>query len=265
MFERRGWIARSFLLLLVVMPFLIGACAQEASALSIQPTPPSQRADELISAGIASLADSIRAGIAVPGVAPILAAIIAGCFGWAIAEFYTKRLKQIEATLEFSKRFHELIQQQRVLNRKYDEDRLKGQATSAADAIDKEDADAWWWRFFDLLQYEYDFYQKGMIRKARFEEWMVWRWNAFHPEEGKEWKTCGIEYREAWATWTERPAQPSRLIKLLTEIHGIGVPPNLTQNDRNRVLAKSVRDKVKPHGPRWWKSTDLYKASRDGE
>jgi hypothetical protein len=249
MFQRRGWIAPSFLLFLLVMSFLIGANR------------------ELVWSSITRFASAITAEFVIlwPGEAPIIAAIIAGCFAWAIAARYTKRLKQIEATLEFSKRFHELIQQQRVLNRKYDEARLHCKVAKEVDELDRQDADAWWWGFFDLLQYEYDFYQKGMVRKGRFEEWMVWRWHAFHPEEGKEWKTCGIEYREAWTAWTKHPAQPSRLIKLLNEIHGIGVPPNLAQNDRNRVLAKLVRIEVKPHGPRWWKPTDLYKASRDGE
>jgi hypothetical protein len=277
MFERHSWIARSIFLSLLVMPFLIDACALEASAQSTQPVPPSQQiqAPSNLAASAGSSGSTtqrksaakrilacILSVIAMTGVAPILAAIIAGCFGWAIAQFYTKQLKQIEAALDFSKRFHELIQQQRVLNRKYDEARLKCKVERAVNKLDKQDADAWWWRFFDLLQYEYDFYQKGMVRKARFEEWMVWRWHDFHPEEGKEWKTCGIEYSEAWATWTKHPAQPSRLIKLLTEIHEIRVPPNLAAKERNKVLAKLVRKKVRRHGPRLWRLTELERAFR---
>jgi hypothetical protein len=284
MFERRGRIALSILLSVLVTSFLIGARAQEASAQIAQATPPPQQVQapstlpvspsaagpatqhkttgELIIEDIGLVAHYIRVGIAVTGVAPMLAAIIAGCFAWTIAEYYTKQLKQFEATLEFSKRFHELIQQQRVLNRKYDEDRSNGAVTPAADKIDKQDADAWWWRFFDLLLYEYDFYQKGMVRKARFEEWMVWRWHDFHPEAGKEWKTCGIAYKDAWAHWKEHPAHSSRLIELLEEIHDITDPKNLQKKDRNRVLAKKIRDKVKLHGPGWLKRTDLEKAYR---
>jgi hypothetical protein len=247
MFGRRCSIAWSFLLFLLVMSFLIGAAALNTLA---------------VWSSITHFASAIAAEFVIlwPGEAPIIAAIFAGLFGWAIAEFYTKRLKQIEATLEFSKRFHELIQQQGVLNRKYVEVRLNGKVAPALDAIDKEDANDWWWRIFDLLAYEYDFYQKGMVRKARFEEWMVWRWYDFHPEPGKEWKTCGIAYKDAWATWKKHPAQPSRLIELLDEIHAISVPPNT--KDGNRVLEKIVRDKVKRHGPRWFKLTDLDKASR---
>jgi hypothetical protein len=193
-----------------------------------------------------------------PGDAPIFGALVAGIFAFVIAEIYTKRLKQIEATLEFSKRFHELIQQQRVINRRYKEDRTK---TGYISDIDQEDAKAWWWRVFDLMLYEYDFYQKGMVRKKRFEEWMVWRWHDYHPEPGREWSTCGIDYKKGFEIWKDHPAHGSRLIDLLEEIHNtITIPSGLSDEDRNELVKERVRNKVRPHGPRlwkWWTDLDL--------
>jgi hypothetical protein len=212
---------------------------------------------DIILSDIRVIPHYFRLAIAVAGVAPILAAIIAGSIAWSIAEFYTKRLKQIEATLEFSKRFHELIQQQRTLNRRYVEARLAGAVADAIDEMDEEDAHAWWWRFFDLLMYEYDFYQKGMVRKARFEEWMIFRWHDYHPDPGREWQTCGVGYRDGWEYWKDHPAHGTRLIGLLEEIHDLPDHPGMTREDRNRVIADDVRNKVKPHGPHWWKRTDL--------
>lgn len=194
-----------------------------------------------------------------PGDAPIFGAIIAGVAAWAIANFYTKRLKRIEATLEFSKRFHELIQQQRSLNRRYEHERVKPGYDSKAD---QDDADAWWWQVFDLLLYEYDFYQSRLVGMGRFEEWMVWRWHDFHPEPGKEWTTCGVNYTEAWARWKQHPAHGSRLITLVDEIHRIPDTrtPDMTEEQKRehgRLIATEVRKKIKPHGPPWWGRTDL--------
>lgn len=150
-------------------------------------SPPSlalpKTASEQPQGDLAYVEELLKNLIGVTGLAPLLAALIAGCFAWRIAAVYTKRLKQIELTLEFSRRFHDLIQRQRVLNTKYDRRRI---ATPAAPdtPIEVQDATAWWWCFFDLLLYEYDFYQKGMVRKSCFEEWMIWRWHDFHPVPG---------------------------------------------------------------------------------
>lgn len=283
MFGRRGGIARSIWLFLLATSFFIGAWGQQAPAQTTQPTPPSQQVQvpansprsantadsttqhkstaRLIAAAIASAGAFLKAVIGTAGVAPILAAIIAGGFAWTIAELFTKRLKQIEASLVFSEQFHELVQKQRALNRKYDRARLNGSVVAAAvDQLDKQDAEAWWWRFFDLLLYEYDFYQKGMIRKERFEEWMVWRWYDFHAAPGKEWKTCGIGYHQAWANW--KGDHGSRLIDLLDAIHEIPDEVDLERKARNKLLGEKVRDKIKPFGPRWWRPTALYKAYR---
>jgi len=207
-----------------------------------------------------------------PGLAPIVGAAVAGGAAWWIAERYTRRLKQIEATLEFSKRFHELIQQQRALNAKYEEtlaksSEAKTEATTKELArtlkIAKDDAKAWWWRFFDLLLYEYDFYQKRMVRERRFQEWMIWRWHDFNPDAGKEWTTCEINYKTGFENWKGHPVHGDRLIRLLEEIHKIQIPPDraVNEDDRNKFVEETVIEKLRPHAPRrwprWWWRDDL--------
>ncbi len=191
-----------------------------------------------------------------PGDAPIIGgcggALVAGIFAILIAQTYTKRMKQFEAMLEFSKRFHELIQEQRAMNRKYEENK---KAACYDPKVDDEDAKAWWWRFFDLQLYEYDFYQEGLVDKGRFEEWMIWRWYDSHREPGKEWRTCGIDYVTGWNNWKENPEHGSRLIRLLNEIHKI---PDCA--DKKQVH-KRVRQLVRGRGPGFLKKTDLEKGN----
>jgi hypothetical protein len=247
MFERRCSIAWSFLLFLLVMSFLIGllvmsfligAAAQNASAVWLSIT----RFATPITAEFAHLW---------PDDASIIGAMIAGLAAWLIAHVYTKRLKRIEATLEFSRRFHELIQQQCVLNRKCAEDR---RSNNSLPVIEKQEADAWWWRFFDLLLYEFYFWQRGLIRNERFIEWMVWRWHDDHPKPGEEWKTCGVDYKDGWANWRLHPAHGSRLITLLDEIHRI---PDRNDGEPDKKHEENVKKKVRAivnrHRPRWWK------------
>jgi hypothetical protein len=238
MIERRCSIAWSFLLVLLVMSFLIGAAAQNASA---------------VWSSIRRLAAPITTEFVYlwPDDASIIGATVAGLAAWLIAHFYTKRLKRVEATLEFSRRFHELIQRQCVLNRKFAEDR---RSRNSLPEIDKQDADAWWWSFFDLLLYEFYFWQQGLIRNERFLEWMVWRWHDAHPKPGKAWETCGVGYKQGWEDWQVHPAHGSRLIALLDEIHRI---PDKNDEEPDKKLEVNVKKKiraiVKRHRPRWWK------------
>ena len=168
-----------------------------------------------------------------PSDVPIMTAAVAAGVAWVIANQFTGRIKRIEATLEFSRQFHELIQLQRVLNRTYDEALAKAEKTLAERAevekdrnvikrIAKEDAKAWWWQFFDLLLYEFDFWQQGYVREERFMEWMIWRWHDSHPrtDQGEpRWATCGMNYMEGWNAWQSHPAHGNRLLELLKAIH----------------------------------------------
>jgi len=218
MLERRVWIARNLLSVLLFVLFVIFTCLIIASFVRLWP-------DD----------------------ASIIGATVAAIAAWLIAHFYTKRLKWVEITLEFSRRFHELIQQQCVLNRKCAEDRRNG---NGLPEIDKQDADAWWWSFFEQLQYEFYFWQGDLIRNERFIEWMVWSWHNAHPKPGEEFKTGGVDYKQGWENWYDHPAHDSGLINLLNEIHRI---PD--EKDEEKVN-KKVQAIVKGHrltffGQRW--------------
>jgi hypothetical protein len=129
------------------------------------------------------------------------------------------RIKRIESTLEFSKRFQELIRDRRELNRKFS-DAHKGNKDAEPTPAEKDEGLDWWWAFFDLILYEFDFFQRGLVSEERFIEWMRWRWYDFKPKEGeKSWKTSGVTYQEGWHWWSTLSAQGNRLIELLTEIH----------------------------------------------
>lgn len=276
--QRGESIALSIMLALFVIWLIVGAGAQNTSAQVVQPVlqaqnvqlPPSAPAQaaspgstaqhtqdkstgELVWSSITGFARAITGRFVDlwPNDASIIAAILAGLGAWLIAHVYTKRLKRIEATLEFSRRFHELIQQQCVLNRKYAEDY---RAKTSLPEIEKQEADAWWWRFFDLLLYEFYFWQRGLIRNERFIEWMVWRWHDDHPKRGKKWKTCGVDYKDGWANWRIHPAHGSRLITLLDEIHRI---PDKNDKESDKKHEENVKKKVRAivnrHRPRWWK------------
>jgi hypothetical protein len=135
------------------------------------------------------------------------------------------RLKRIESTLEFSRRFQELIRDRRHLNRKYSdahEEKKDAQPTSA----EKDEGLVWWWAFFDLMLYQFDFFQRGLIREERFIEWMRWRWYDFNPKPDEEvWKTCGVTYKDGWDLWSTRKAhRKNRLIQFLNDVHEADTP-----------------------------------------
>ncbi len=125
-----------------------------------------------------------------PGDLPVLVAFFAAVVGWFSANYFTARVKRIDATLEFNKRFHELIERQDALNRKYEEDKirleeegnrnprdpLKLKAAKNSLKCSEKEGVAWWWEFFDLLLHEFDFWHQNLVTRVRFLEWMVWRW-----------------------------------------------------------------------------------------
>jgi hypothetical protein len=179
-----------------------------------------------------------------PGDLPVLVAFFAAVVGWFSANYFTARVKRIDATLEFNKRFHELIERQDALNRKYEEDKirleeegnrnprdpLKLKAAKNSLKCSEKEGVAWWWEFFDLLLHEFDFWHQNLVTRVRFLEWMVWRWADSHPKDGTPlWTTCGIGYIEGWELWRTHPAHGSRLIGLLEEIHAARHPRNVPQ------------------------------------
>jgi hypothetical protein len=239
MLTGRGELIGQFVMLTLFVIWLIaGAWAQKASAQVPQPAPQQQ-----MQATSAPPPPCISPLIW-PGAAPILGAIVAGFAAWLIAHYYTKRLKRIESTLEFSKRFHELIQQQLALNRKQAEDKREEKSLPA---IEEKEAYAWWWQFFDLLLYEFDFWRRGLVRDQRFMEWIVWRWHDAYPKQGSEWTTCGVSYMQGWKRWRDHPAHSSDLIKLIDQIHAI------SGNTDTKDVEGKVRILVHQYNPRWRK------------
>ena len=127
----------------------------------------------------------------------------------------------IESTFEFSKRFGELLHQQSELNNAY----LKNRMTDATKnnpptPLEANAARIWWWRFFDLMVYEYDFFKNGLLWNERYIEWMKWRWHDFNDKEADVFATCGINYAAGWKMWKERrPNEKNRIIVFFDEIH----------------------------------------------
>ena len=240
MLSERGELIGQFVMLALFVIWLIaGACAQKASAQLAQSAPQQQTQATSAPPQLPCISPLIW-----PGVAPIIGAIIAGFAAWLIAHYYTKRLKRIESTLEFSKRFHELIKQQQALNRKRAEDKRDKKCLPV---IEEQEAYAWWWQFFDLLLYEFDFWRRGLVRDKRFLEWMIWRWHDAYPQPGSEWTTCGVSYMDGWNRWRTHPAHSSDLIKLIDQIHDI--PGNTSKKD----VDEKVRILVNQYNPRWRK------------
>jgi hypothetical protein len=138
-----------------------------------------------------------------------------------VAKRYTKRMRMIESTLEFSKRFGELINEQTELNNGFLESRSSDQKASMLPSPrETNDAKAWWWRFFDLMVYEYDFFMEGLLWDERFAEWMRWRWYEYNAKGAELWKTCGIDYLQGWNMWKTRSANSNnRLIPFFDHIH----------------------------------------------
>jgi hypothetical protein len=132
-----------------------------------------------------------------------------------------KRREQIESTLEFSRRFGELLQLQSKLNQAYD--RARSTAHTQDDpptALETNEARIWWWLFFDLLLYEYDFFKQDLVWKERFKEWIRWRWYDAKATGNDMWKTCGMDYQTGWKNWKEKPAnRKNRLVEFLERVH----------------------------------------------
>jgi len=162
-----------------------------------------------------------------PGLGPffgaILAAVVAAAFGFFIVHQHARRLKQSEATLEFSKRFQTLLEQQHRLNAKFycEEESGKLKCPSPAPSA-KDELDAWnlFRQFFDLMLNEFSYFQAGVIHADVFADWMLWRWYDWDPARARRdgdvtprpggldipsLEICGASYRTGWAWWIQRP------------------------------------------------------------
>jgi hypothetical protein len=129
-----------------------------------------------------------------------------------VAEVYTRRIKRIEATLKFTKRFQELIGKQHALNSEFYYDANGNLHDNTPDVLAKNELDAWNFlcRVFDLLLNEFNYCRVWLVRKQDFVGWMEWRWYDWEPEKryGKQENrpgglpegltTCGISYQKGW-------------------------------------------------------------------
>jgi hypothetical protein len=140
----------------------------------------------------------------------IIGATITAFVVWRVAMVVTKKLKRIDSTFEFSKRYQDLLLQKRKLQKQY-------KTVPSPSIMDlKDDAMAWWFRYFDLNLFEFDFFCAKLVTRERFIEWTAWRQLDF--QENKD--VCGITYKDGWKAWSEITAmQGNPFIDFLTEVH----------------------------------------------
>jgi hypothetical protein len=182
------------------------------------------------------------------GTAPIFGALITATAALIIAQIYTKRFKRVDATLDFMRRFGELLKQQHDLNKEYDffqstiKDRIEGYA--------------FFDRFFAEMLNEFRFFEEGLIKPDTFLEWTTWRWHDYRDDLGTTIpRTRGVSYREGWERWLKRPVlrdyKNEGFIRFLNEIHGVG-SVNGTPNQKE--LVQIVRSRA-PLSSRllWWR------------
>jgi hypothetical protein len=147
----------------------------------------------------------------------IIGALISASVILVVAHHYTKSLKRTDATLEFSKRFQDLIQQRHELNQKF---KTAQGSTPLSLSVGDADAIVWWTHFFDLMAFEFHFFREGLVSEERFVEWMKWQRYYFQVEEPNVSETCGMNYQEGWKRWKARPPmRDNPFIDFLDKIH----------------------------------------------
>ena len=160
------------------------------------------------------------------------AMLTAGVVG-GVVQSRTKRHQEATALFEFSKRFHQLLDEAHSLARAY---KAAGGTPNEAGAAE---AAAYYRKFFDLLVSEHYFFTQGFVRRETFLEWMKWRWGAWHDVEGARVLVCGVPYQTAWREWSQRPLMKSHpLVQFVDEVHAA---PDLA----------AVRRLVDRQAPRW--------------
>jgi hypothetical protein len=146
--------------------------------------------------------------------ATLLGALITVAGAALIANRYTKRFKRVDATLEFSKRYHDLIAEGAKLNETYAK-------KNSPTAIDQEPGKEWWVRFFDLMQFEYHFYRHGLILPETFAQWMWWRHFDYTGERSHQKVVTGIDYVSGWKHYQSLPAlKDNPHIQFMELVHG---------------------------------------------
>ena len=141
------------------------------------------------------------------------AMLTAGVVG-GVVQSRTKRHQEATALFEFSKRFHQLLDEFHSLAKAY---KAAGETPSEAMAAE---AAAYYRKFFDLLVSEHYFFTQGFVRRETFLEWMNWRWGAWHDIEGAKVVVCGVSYQAAWHAWSHRPLMKDHpVVRFVDEVH----------------------------------------------
>jgi len=141
------------------------------------------------------------------------AMLTAGVVG-GVVQSRTKRHQEATALFEFSKRFHQLLDEAHSLAKMY---AAAGGEPSEAMAAE---AAAYYRKFFDLLVSEHYFFTQGFVRRETFLEWMNWRWGAWHDVEGATVVVCGVAYQSAWRDWSHRPLMRSHpVVRFVDQVH----------------------------------------------
>jgi len=172
-----------------------------------------------------------------PGFGPIIAALIAAVVAIWIARRFTQRIKRIEATLEFRKRYQEFLDAKSKLNEEFYFDANGARITPAPTPNDKHKhaADNLYRRLFDLLLNEFGFYRAGLVDHYAFTEWMRWRWHDFRSASA----VTGISYETGWLNWKGHPAlHGNPFLDFLDTVHA-------------KPTANAVEDIVRRYSPRW--------------
>ncbi len=161
------------------------------------------------------------------------AVITAGVVG-GVVHSRTTRHQEANALFEFAKRFHDLLDRAHALARDYTP------SPDGPSAIDRSEAAAYYRKLFDLMLNEYNFFKKGLVSRASFDEWMTWRWGAWRNLDGATVVVRGVPYQAAWREWSERPLMKDNpFVHFINSVHAA---PDL----------KAVSRLVARAAPRWW-------------
>ncbi len=164
-----------------------------------------------------------------PAFGGIIGSAISTIAVFLVAHVYTKSLKRNEATLEFNRRFHELLSERNKIDLEY----VTGKNRKGLPGgYYRRLGFLWWNRFFDLMLFQFHFFQEGLVNEVRFAEWMNWRRHDFQlgrNEPGSSasaFATCGVSYEHGWDYWKNTPAHAGNsFIAFLDAIHDPNAGP----------------------------------------
>ncbi len=172
-----------------------------------------------------------------PAFGPIIAALITAIAAIWIARRFTQRIKRIEATLEFRKRYQEFLDAQSKLNEEFyfDNNGARINPAPAPTHKDKHIADNLYRRLFDLMLNEFGFFRAGLVDHYAFTEWMRWRWHDFRGASD----VTGLSYAQGWQDWKRQPGlHGNPFLDFLDTVHA-------------KPTDSAVDDIVKKYSPRW--------------